>query len=188
MLSAHDIFEMSQPEKVKKKQTTRPDRRRINFSSMVVYAFIGAMLVGRIFFFSMIEVSGESMSPTLHTSDRLVLMRHTSIDRFDIVVFDREENGTKLVKRVVGMPGDTVSYIDCVLVVNGESIVEPYLTASAQDCGDDLAPQQVAEGAYIVFGDNRQGSLDSRALGPIRHELVVGEVSARLWPASTLLR
>lgn len=154
-------------------------------------------IVIRSFLFSNYVVDGQSMMPTLEDEDKLIVNRigYTlgNIDRFDVIVFHATEEDD-YVKRVIGLPGDTVSYQNDQLFVNGEPLPEPYLDefkAASDDLyltGDFTLEQlpggesQVPEDMYFVLGDNRRGSKDSRHIGFIPKENVVGEVSVRYWP------
>ena len=86
---------------------------------------ISLIVVSRLFFWSLVEVSGHSMDPTLADRERLVVLRHTAIHRFDIVV--AKEPDKDIVKRVIGLPGDTISYKNDLLIINGKKYSEPYL-------------------------------------------------------------
>lgn len=91
--------------------------------------FMTALILSWLFVWVNVKVDGHSMDPTLAHNDRLFVLKVTPIDRFDIVVAQEEENGhvKRIVKRVVGMPGDTISYTDDVLTINGKVVDEPYL-------------------------------------------------------------
>lgn len=91
--------------------------------------FMTALILSWLFVWVNVKVDGHSMDPTLAHNDRLFVLKVTPIDRFDIVVAQEEDNGQvkRIVKRVVGMPGDTISYDNDVLTINGEVVDEPYL-------------------------------------------------------------
>ncbi|KGR73369.1 signal peptidase I [Streptococcus phocae subsp. salmonis] len=91
--------------------------------------FILLLLISRLFFWQAVKVDGHSMDPTLAHKERLIILKHTRINRFDIVVAQEEEHGKKkeIVKRVVGMPGDNIKYKDDTLYINGKKTKEPYL-------------------------------------------------------------
>ena len=134
-------------------------------------------------------IPSESMTPTLEVGDRLMVYKLAftlgDVDRGDLVVFNRppalEETELKdFVKRVVGLPGERVSAQNGVLLVNGSPLEEPYLAAGVWT--QDFAELDVPQGHVFVMGDNRFNSRDSRWLGPISEELLVGEVFIRLWP------
>jgi signal peptidase I len=146
------------------------------------------------FFFAPVMVDGDSMEPTLSDGDYLLLNKFSEIEHGDIVVFPPpDEENTQYIKRVIGMPGDTVEYQNDVLYLNGEAMEQDFLEtdAAAQEnhfaTGDFslltlLGTEEVPEGQYFVLGDNRLNSRDSRSFGFIDEEAVLGEVSFRYWP------
>ncbi len=155
-------------------------------------------------------IPSASMVPTLQVGDRVMVDKISydlhSIHRGDIVVFNRpptdtsDPSGTDLVKRVVGLPGDSVSSVNNVLYVNGHPQSEPYLPegtvttgnfSQAPDCQPSAAAAAnrgclIPSGEYWVMGDNRGDSKDSRFFGPIRGYSVVGRVFVRVWPITSL--
>jgi len=86
----------------------------------------------------------------------------------------------EFIKRVVGLPGETVESRDGQVYVNGKRLIEPYLPTGTVTAG--LAPLTVPEGALFVMGDNRGSSSDSRVFGPVRRSSVVGRAVAKVWP------
>ena len=93
--------------------------------------FISVIILSRLFLWSPVKVDGHSMDPTLANGEYLLVLKHQSIDRFDIVVAtETDDNGTtkEIVKRVIGMPGDTIQYENDTLYINGKKTDEPYLT------------------------------------------------------------
>ena len=139
-------------------------------------------------------VDGDSMEPTLTNGDYLILNKFSSIERFDIVVFPPpDQDDTQYVKRVIGVPGDSIEYRDDVLFLNGEPTEQIFLEDSLQEeatiytSGDFtlltlFGVDTVPEGQYFVLGDNRLNSRDSRAFGFIDEESILGKVSFRYWP------
>ena len=91
--------------------------------------FITFFLLTRLFLWLPVQVDGHSMDPTLANNQRVIVLKHTSIERFDIVVAKEVENGKtkQIVKRVIGMPGDTITYQNDKLTVNGKEVKEEYL-------------------------------------------------------------
>ncbi|MBN8207457.1 signal peptidase I [Bacillus sp. NTK071] len=165
----------------------------------LVIAFILAGAV-RYFIFAPIVVDGESMMPTLQDRDRMIVNKISynigDAERFDIVVFEAPE-GKDYIKRVIGLPGDTVEYKEDTLYVNGEPIEEPYLEPYKNDLLDgnltydfDLSgvtgQKTVPEGQLFVMGDNRQHSKDSRSIGFVPIEKVVGEANVIFWPLNDI--
>jgi signal peptidase I len=142
----------------------------------------------RMFFFSTHMVQGESMMPTLQDGNFLAVNKFQSVeenlDRFDVVVHN-SENGDHYVKRVIGMPGDTIEYRDNVLYLNGEATEEPYLEEYKQNGAvteDFTLGQKVPKGHVFVLGDNREHSTDGRVYGFVKIDQIVGEVGLRFWP------
>lgn len=171
----------------------------LNILFSVAIAYILFLLI-RAYLFFPLQVVGLSMYPTLQDGDRLILNRLGSIDRFDVVVFPApDQEGAKeneeYVKRIIGMPGDEIVYLDDLLYVNGEAVEEHYLESLQAEKEDStLTPDftlmdipesdsyQVPEGMYFVMGDNREVSKDSRVFGFVSEELIEGTTSLRIWP------
>lgn len=179
--------------------------------------FIALGLV-RLFLIQPVSVDGHSMDPTLADGERLIVLRTAKIDRFDIVVAkEKEGNKTKeIVKRVIGLPGDTITYKDDVLYVNGKKTSEPYLDKYQKAFEDDDLQdiysyntlfQQLAENSdafttakdgsteftvkvpknqYFLLGDDRIVSKDSREVASFKKSAIVGEVKFRFWPLSKI--
>lgn len=134
-----------------------------------VIAEVIAVLLFQVMFRVMI-VQGTSMKPTLWEGDRLFLNYLCYEPAYgDLVSFKNEERGY-LVKRVIGMPGDTIEVRDSVVYRNGEPLEEDYIAQGYFGCGDMTGPVTVEEGHVFVMGDNRPDSYDSRSTG-------VGQVS-----------
>jgi signal peptidase I len=153
-------------------------------------------IVCRAFLFTPSLVQGESMMPTLKNNEKMVVNKIgyslQGVDRFNIIVFHGNE-GHDLVKRVIGLPGDTIEYKNDVLYVNGKAVAEPYLDEyKKQLSGGQLTPdftleeitgkKTVPEGYVFVLGDNRQVSKDSRAFGFVSEKQIVGKGSMVFWP------
>jgi signal peptidase I len=149
---------------------------------------IGALAVGSYFVFShyvlqSVEVSGSSMFPTLHDSDRYFLNRWSynfrEPRRGEIVVVKDPTDGAYCVKRVVGMPGDSLYFENGRLFVNGEELAEPYLRRGTRTFTPERIQQELVacgKDRYYVLGDNRNNSFDSRFYGPIARENILGVV------------
>ncbi|WLD94013.1 signal peptidase I [Alkalihalobacillus sp. AL-G] len=153
----------------------------------------------RQFLFTNYVVYGESMMPTIQEGNRLIVSKInyniTNPDRFDLIVFHANEK-EDYIKRIIGLPGDKVEYRNDKLFINGEPVEEPYLKPfkegleqGSQLTGDftlkDITDvERVPEGMIFVLGDNRLHSIDSRHIGFVPIEKVVGEVNLRYWPVS----
>ncbi|PYZ98000.1 signal peptidase I [Alteribacter lacisalsi] len=163
----------------------------------VAVALLLAVVI-RFFFFAPIVVDGESMMPTLEHNDRMIVNKIgyniSEPDRFDIVVFHATHT-KDYIKRVIGLPGDTVAYEDDVLYINGEAVEEQYLddykeNANRMPFTGDFTLEEVTgyetvpEGHMFVLGDNRQHSKDSRHIGMIPYDEVVGKANFVFWPVN----
>ena len=162
---------------------------------------VALAVIIRYFLLAPIVVDGYSMMPTLHDQDRMIVNKisytFSDPERFDIVVFHAPE-GKDYIKRIIGLPGDTVEYIDDVLYINGEPIDEPYLDEYKEQVFDgpltdsftllDIPDGQetVPEGYLFVMGDNRRNSKDSRHIGFVSMDKVVGKTSIVYWPISDM--
>jgi len=161
----------------------------------IVVGFLVFLLI-RTFFFSNYVVEGSSMMPTLQDGNKLIVNKFvykiSDLDRFDVIVFHANEK-EDYVKRIIGLPGDTIEYKDDKLYINGKYYEEPYLEKyKKQFSGSKLTGdftllektgfEKVPEGTVFVLGDNRLGSWDSRHFGFVSISQIVGEVNVRYWP------
>lgn len=144
------------------------------------------------FVFIPIEINGSSMIPTLNPEDKVIANMYSKIDRFDVIVF-RDENEQPVVKRVIGLPGETISYENDQLYVDQKPIDESFLEDSSLQAirgnwtSDFLLSEVMEEsvipaGSYFVLGDNRRLSYDSRYYGPVSEEAIIGEVMMVFYP------
>lgn len=138
-------------------------------------------------------VNGTSMEPTLQDGDRLLINKFYFVvsapHRKDVVTFeDPQQEGRYLVKRVVGVPGDTVEIRDSALYVNGEEVTEQYIDTNIED--GNYGPVKVKPGTVFVMGDNRHkyASRDSRyeSVGLVPFELLEGKVEFIIWRPSLM--
>ncbi|HEU5089549.1 MAG TPA: signal peptidase I, partial [Roseiflexaceae bacterium] len=108
--------------------------------------------------------------------------------RGQIVVFyrDDEQHGEPLIKRVIGVPGDTISIQGGQVFVNGMLLDEPYVHGLLTDCSNVCGSVMLCADQYFVMGDNRTVSVDSREFGPISGSAIVGRVVARFWPLDSV--
>ncbi|WP_079709429.1 signal peptidase I [Paraliobacillus ryukyuensis] len=154
----------------------------------------------RTFLFTPIVVEGPSMQPNLHNGDHMIVNKInyalSEPDRFDIVIFHATER-RDYIKRVIGLPGETVDVKDDTLYINGKQVEEPFL----QEKKDSLAPDEtytvdfsmsdipgnvdvIPPEHVLVLGDNRGNSTDSRMIGLISYDQIVGSASFIYWPLS----
>lgn len=140
-----------------------------------------------------VPVDGNSMEGTLNQNDMVVMEKFTQIQRFDVIVFQLSDGAT-YIKRVIGLPGDKIEYKDDQLFVNGEQVEETFLEANlAKDKGltpyttnftleDLLGVDTLPEDNYLVLGDNRRLSKDSRSFGTVEAEYIMGKVRFVYYP------
>ena len=144
------------------------------------------------FLFQQYVVDGKSMMPTLYNSERLLVDKIPYYfglpKRGDIIIFRAPKQyapeGQFWVKRVIGLPGDTIRIANGVLYVDGKAVQEPFIMGGTRGMGShyDFGPVTVPAGHLFVMGDNRAVSFDSRYIGPIKVSSVVGRVDVMFWP------
>ena len=133
----------------------------------------------RTFLVTPIMVSGESMVPTLSGGELMLLKKYdTDYERFDIVVVNKNVEGDNLIKRVIGLPNETIKYRNNNLYINGEKLEDVYAYG---DTGN-FREITLGEDEYFLMGDNREISLDSRTLGIIKKSEIEGTVGIVLFP------
>ena len=130
----------------------------------------------RMFIISPVRVDGTSMYPTLSNNEFLLLSKYDqSYDRFDIVVL--KYRNERLVKRIIGLPGETVEYKNNTLYINGKEMEEPFINTNTDDFNlNELGYDKIPENYYFVVGDNRGSSLDSRMIGLINNKDLQGTI------------
>lgn len=136
----------------------------------------------RSFIITPVKVDGPSMEKTLYDGDILLLEKYDKdYERFDVVVL--KYNNDKLVKRVIGLPGDRVEYKHDTLYINGEEIKESFIDEKTENFSlKELGYNVIPEGYYFVVGDNRNNSLDSRYIGLLKKDDIEGKVIFRIFP------
>jgi signal peptidase I len=176
---------------------------------LVVVALILAVIV-KTFLFQAFYIPSGSMLDTLDINDRVLVNKLSfkvgDVQRGQVVVFE-QDNGDEpdenlvqtllrnlgesiglstpeadLIKRVIGLPGDTIEIRDNQVLVNDVAIAEPYLRSGSRM--GDFGPLVVPEGEYFVMGDNRSSSQDSRAIGPVEESRLIGRAFVIIWPPS----
>jgi signal peptidase I len=140
---------------------------------VLVYIFIGQLL----------EVTGNSMEPTLHDQEQIIAekisLKFKPLTRGEIVIFRHPENNERLlIKRVVGLPGERIKIENGFVYINGEVLKEPYLKEQGVNEGNknliEGVEYHITGNSYVLLGDNRRESSDSRSFGTIREELILG--------------
>ncbi len=148
-------------------------------------AIATVVVLVRTFIITPVIVSGTSMDYTLKDGEILLLKKYDkTYERFDIVVFDY--GNSKLVKRIIGLPGETLEYKNGVLYINGKVVEDPFASKTYDFKLSDLNIEIIPEGYYFVMGDNRNNSSDSRIIGPIKKENINGSTSFSLWPFGSI--
>ena len=142
------------------------------------------------FLYQPVRVEGTSMQPELRDQDRLFIdkffFRFEKIDRGDIVVFHYPRDPEKsYIKRVIGLPGDTVSIDHGRVWIDGRPIDEPYVPRRYRDTRS-MADLVVPPDQYFVMGDHRSISSDSRDFGPVERDLIYGKATLIYWPESNI--
>lgn len=170
-----------------------PLRNALEWTAVIVGAVLIALLV-RNFVVQSFKIPSGSMQPTLIEGDRVLVNRLSyrlhDINRGDVVVFSRPDTAPAspgepedLIKRVIALPGETVEAHDGKVYVDHKALDEPYLLDGTTTTNLD-EPVKVPEGELFVMGDNRGNSSDSRFIGPIPEDSVVGRAFAIIWPPS----
>ena len=203
--TVEDLARSEPGRRSKRSDKSRRTRRTIIEWAILIGSALVIALVIKTFLFQAFYIPSESMKPTLNVGDRVLVnklsYRVHDVNRGDIVVFEtppkaKDANGTikDLVKRVVGLPGETVETHSGILFVNGRQLEEPYLRNGVKTCAlnsdpgtcGDVPSTTVPSGDVFVMGDNRSASKDSRAFGAITESSIVGRVFVRIWPVNDL--
>lgn len=158
-----------------------------------LYPYIIIILVVvlvRSFIITPVIVSGNSMKPNLNDGELLLVRKigynEKTIKRFDIVVIKKDKE--EIIKRVIGLPGEHISYKNNKLYVNDKLVTEDYTHLDTKDFNleEICTCSTIPEGKYLVLGDNRPISKDSRSIGLIDENDIIGKAVFRLWPISKI--
>ena len=173
------------------------ERKRIRRGSLYWQALRGtiAVLVGvaavaalvTTLFLPILQISGDSMSPTLEHDEIVILIKTNTFQRGDLVGFYYQ--GKILLKRVIGLPEDEIAIdADGNVYINGELLDEPYVTDKGLGDCDLEFPYKVPGTGYFVLGDQRSNSVDSRnsVIGSISKDDIIGKVFLRVWPLAKI--
>lgn len=140
------------------------------------------------------RVDGRSMEPTLQDNDNLIVdkisYRFRDPERFDIIIFPYQGDSSKktyYIKRIIGLPGETVQIVDGTIYINGEVLEENYGKEVMNDSGRASEPIVLGDDEYFVLGDNRNNSKDSRveSVGNIKRSDIIGRAWLRIWPLTS---
>ena len=172
------------PKREKKKKSSARIVRNILFSVIAVIAVI--VLIAALFM-PVLQIYGNSMTPTLTEGNLVVSVKEHEFRTGDVIAFNY--NNKILVKRVIAGSGELVDISkDGTVYVNNETIDEPYISEKALGDCDIKLPYQVPESRVFVMGDHRSVSVDSRnkSIGCVSEEQVIGKIVFRVWPLSGL--
>ena len=155
---------------------------------VVVLTFLFVQYVGQ-----RTHVNGDSMNVTLEDGDNLIVdklsYRFKEPERYDIVVFPYQyQEKTYYIKRIIGMPGETVQVKDGMVYIDGEMLSEGYGKEAMEYAGVASEPVELGEDEYFVLGDNRNNSSDSRdpSVGNIQRDQIIGKAFLRIWPLNKI--
>ena len=175
-----------QPKEEKPKKTLKQEI--ISWVVTLATAIVLALVI-RTFIFEPIRVDGSSMADTLHNGEITFTFKTGYLfndpQRQDVVICRYPNRKEYFVKRVMGIPGDTIAILGTTVYINGQPVEEPYLTAQRNRFDHTMLPITLGENEYFVMGDNRDNSNDSRNLskvGPITRDMIVGHVKCVLFP------
>jgi signal peptidase I len=186
-------------------KTRSATRVILGWAAVLAVAVLAAILI-RAFVVEPFKIPSGSMEPTLQINDRLLVNKLSyhahGVHRGDVVVFKKPPNDTTpgitdLVKRVIGLPGETISASDGQVYIDGRYLPEPWLPKT--DRGVTVFPSsipgclpsrpgscRIPVGEYFMLGDNRTDSADSRVIGPVSGSLFIGRAFVLVWPLSRI--
>jgi signal peptidase I, bacterial type len=144
---------------------------------IVFIIIVAAVVLLRLFVFEFVNISGESMYPTLHDGNLILINKvdYTPV-RGDIVILDTQ---LELVKRVIGLPGEKIQIQDGEVYINGQKLEDKYQYPT--QVKDSMPELTIPDGSVFVMGDNRDHSADSRVIGPIKLQSIRGRMLLSLW-------
>ena len=184
-ISVPSLTEIQSERKRIRRGTYYRQALRGTISVLLVVAAVAVLITT--LFLPILQISGDSMSPTFEHNEIVVLLKTKDFDRGDLIGFYYQ--GKILLKRVIGLPGDELA-IDSEgnVYVNGEILDEPYVTEKGLGDCDLQFPYIVPVSSYFVLGDRRSNSVDSRnsVISSISKDDIIGKVFIRVWPISRL--
>lgn len=188
------VTALSRKELRRTRQVEHRRRAAFEWVGVVVIALLAAFLV-RTFVFQTFYIPSGSMEPTLQIGDRIIVSKLSyhlhAVQRGNIIVFHAppkeatvcaDPNVTDLVKRVIGLPGETIWSKGNTIYINGTALAQPWFPATP--LGPPIEKQTIPANNYFVMGDNRTDSCDSRMWGPVPGSNIIGHVILKIWPLS----
>ncbi len=165
-------------------------KEKIKEISIYLLIIVMVILI-RTFLITPVRVNGSSMDPTLRNGEIMILNKvkynNNDIKRFDIVVIKMDKE--LLIKRVIGLPNEEVKYVDNKLYINNEYVKETFLNEDVYTTNfslSDINLEKIPENCYLVLGDNREVSLDSRIFGCFTKDKILGSANLVLFPFTKL--
>lgn len=151
--------------------------------SLIPYIIIIVVVVFiRSFIITPVKVNGNSMYPTLEGNEIMLLNKLGKIDRFDIVVLKLDGENNNLIKRIIGLPGETVEIKNNKIYINDKVLDDPY----GYGITYNIDPVTLGDDEYYILGDNRIVSLDSRVFGKIKRSEIKGTTNFVMYPFSKI--
>lgn len=190
-------IEERRQDRINKKKQKKPHPILSEIISWIWSIIVACVLMAILYFFigRPFTVSGQSMYPTLHNGDHMIMSKLGGINRFDVVILKAPDEDKEYIKRVIGMPGDTVEVTSGVLYINGKVVEQPFINSDNSKKTvfiDDFTLKEltgvdkVPEGKYFVMGDNRGVSKDSRMIGFIDASAIEGKAVFTVWPINRI--
>ena len=132
-----------------------------------------------------VKVVGNTMAPALNDGDLIIIDRNPAkLERGDIVIFLYPDDPVKsYLKRIVGLPNETIDIREGKVFINGQPLVETYVNPEFDQSRRDLEPVTLAADSYFVIGDNRDNSSDSRIWGPLKRSFIYGKYTRKYFAA-----
>jgi signal peptidase I len=205
--SANDLVRNQEIRAVRLHPARQLRRMLADLFQTAAYAIMIFLMIST--FIGRFEIQQTSMEPTFHPGERVIVNQFSrvfatwmepsvyaaqrgpvnsfSLARGQVVVFydSQAKNNVPLIKRLIGLPGDTLEIHDGTILINGTPLDEPYLDGSYTTCTSVCGPLTLGDEQYFLMGDNRTVSRDSRDFGPIPGDQVIGRVVLRFWPLSS---
>ncbi len=181
-----------------KEKRLHRQRKNVIFTLLIAFFCVATIYISLFFvFFRFGKMDGYSMLPTINNDNVLVVNKYPSIKRFDLVYMRTPLNEKEItIKRVIGLPKESVQYSQDELLINGQEKSEPYLEGKKEmypgiiltedfNLEDVTNVTSVPSGSYFVLGDNRKSSVDSRIYGFVDEKLIIGKVKMKVFPFSS---
>jgi signal peptidase I len=196
------VFPDDSSGRTSRRRKSSPTRSLVEWIAVFAGAIVVALLI-KTFLVQAFYIPSASMNPTLLEGDRVLVNKLSyhfhDVNRGDVVVFERDpsqpdsspDETKDLIKRVIGLPGENIYFDNGRVFINGKALDEPYLPPGTNTLQGTISctvdkPCQVPQGDVWVMGDNRTNSQDSRYIGPVSEDTIVGRAFVRVWPLNRL--